>query len=293
MGFRKQPNRWQCGPYALMHALIMLGVLVDESEVSELTGTDSSGTDEVQLSRAARKLNCRLGSVRRHDPDEARRILLRYLRRGIPCLICVHRWSHWVTVVKEERGKFILLDSEDKSVLTIVNWSELARSWVYRRRRSEIDDDTPPPVYDMHPLLPKFRVRLRARFSVARARFLRRPENRDLAYLWDEYLEDLLVLCKPASKLDTDVVSFREFARRHGEMILEEVSFWHGSIDRQQGEKVMRNMRFVASTHGLVIPAVGKRRTIVGLSVLLTLWAGGRYGVRPIYEARGGSRNNG
>jgi len=27
MGFSPQPNRWQCGPFALKHALVMLGIL--------------------------------------------------------------------------------------------------------------------------------------------------------------------------------------------------------------------------------------------------------------------------
>jgi Peptidase C39 family len=283
MGFRKQPNRWQCGPYALMHALIIMGVLVDEKELSQLTGTDASGTDEAQLGRAARRLGCRLGSVRRHTPDEARRVLVRYLRRGIPCLICVYNWNHWVTVVKEERGKFILLDSEDGSVLTIVSWGELARNWVYHRRKKEIDDASPADVYDIHPLTPRFRVRSRARFSVARARFLRRPENRELAYRWDEYLSDLLVLCRPATKQESDAISFREFARRYGEMIVDQVTFWHGGVGRSQASRVLQNMRFVATTHGLVIPRGEVRRAIAGLTAIMTLWAGGRYGVLPVY----------
>jgi hypothetical protein len=286
MGFRTQPKKWQCGPYALMHALIILGVLVDEKEVLYLTETDSTGTDEMQLGRAARKLGCRLGAIRRYDPDKARKVLIRHLKRGIPCLICVHGWEHWVTAVKEERGKFILLDSEDDPVLSIVTWKELARSWVYRRRKSEIDDSKPATVYDLHPLLPEFRVRVRARFSMARARLLRRPENQDLAYRWDEYLSDLLVLCRPATKLDADVISFREFARRYGEMVLDQVAYWHGAISRPQAAKVLRNMRFVATTHGLVIPYSEVRRAIAGLTAILTLWASGKYGVSLIYGAR-------
>ena len=33
MGFSTQPNRWQCGPFALKHALIMLGILADERAI--------------------------------------------------------------------------------------------------------------------------------------------------------------------------------------------------------------------------------------------------------------------
>jgi len=285
MGFNTQPNLWQCGPYALMHALISLGVLVNEKEISRLAGTDASGTDEFQLARAAKEFSCRLRTVRYSDPDHARRALVRQLRRGIPCLLCIHQWRHWVAVVKEERGRFILLDSGKRAVLTIVSSEELSRLWVYHQK-DEARRNGNGAVYDLHPLVPRFRARVRARFSISRARFLRRPENRELARRWDEYLEDLLVLCRPAAKLDADVISLGEFLRRHGGMIVDQVAFWHGAIARAQAEKVLRNMRFVAATHGLVIPPSDVERVIAGLTAILTLWAGGKYGVSRFYEAR-------
>jgi hypothetical protein len=102
------------------------------------------------------------------------------VRRGIPCLLCIHEWRHWVAVVKEERGRFILLDSEERAVLTIVSSEELSRLWAYHPR-DEARRNGNGTVYDLHPLVPRFRVRLRGRFSISRARFLRRPENRELA----------------------------------------------------------------------------------------------------------------
>jgi len=285
MGFSTQSNLWQCGPYALMHALISLGVLVNEKEISRLAGTDASGTDELELARAAKEFGCKLRTVRHSDPDRARRALVRQLRRGIPCLLCIHQWRHWVAVVKEERGRFILLDSEEKAVLTIVSSEELSRLWGYHQK-DEVSRNGNGSLYDLHPLVPRFRVRLRARFSISRARFLRRPENRGLARQWDKYLEDLLVLCRPANRLAVDVISLGEFLRRHGGMIVDQVAFWHGSIARAQAEKVLRNMRFVAATHGLVIPPNDVERVIAGLTAILTLWAGGKFGVSPIYEAR-------
>ncbi len=285
MGFDTQPNLWQCGPYALMHALISLGVLVSAKEISRIAGTDASGTDEFQLAKAAKEFNCRLRTMRYSDPDRARRALVRQLRRGIPCLLCIHQWRHWVAVVKEERGRFILLDSEERAVLTIVTYEELSRLWVYRQK-DEVRKNGEDTLYDLHPLVPRFRVLLRGRFSISRARFLRRPENRELARRWEEYLEDLLVLCTPASRTDADVISLGEFLRRHGGMIIDQVAFWHGAIARAQAEKVLRNMRFVAATHGLVIPADDVAHVIAGLTAILTLWAGGKYGVSRFYEAR-------
>jgi hypothetical protein len=285
MGFRKQHNLWQCGPYALKHALIMLGILVDDRQISKVAHTDPSGTDEKDLARAARKFGCELHEVRIEDPTDAQRELTEFLDRGNPCLICVHRWMHWVVIVRKQGGRFILLDSEDAAVLTIVSWTRLRDLWAYEpsaRSRSS----RPAALYDLYPLVPQFRVHLRAKFSIARARFLRRSENRELAQQWDEYLEDLLQVCTPRTPLSENVISLGEFLRRHGEMIVNQIAYWHGSIERNAAEKVLRNLRFVADTHGLVVHRDDEKRAIAGLTAVLTLWAGSKYGVGPVYQAR-------
>jgi hypothetical protein len=285
MGFRTQPNLWQCGPYALKHALIMLGILVSERRLSKIAGTDTSGTDEKELARAAREFGCRLHEVRTKDAREARRELIESLARGNPCLICAYQWRHWVVIVRKEGGRFILLDSGDAAVLTIVTWKELRNMWAYQppaRNRGVRGEK----MYDLYPLVPQFRVQLRAKFSIARARFLRRPENRELAEQWDEYLEDLLQVCKPRTPLSEHVISLGEFLRRHGEMIVDEIAYWHGGVERNAAEKVLQNLRFVADTHGLVVHRDDEKRAIAGLAAVLSLWAGSRYGLGPVYQAR-------
>lgn len=284
MGFDPQPNLWQCGPFALKHALVSLGILADEQEITSRSGAArASGTDEHQLARAARKFECDLLLVRRHDARAARQELVAALKAGTPCLVCVHGWSHWVTVVKEEQRKIILLDSRDEAVLTIVPWSRFEKMWVYRQRDGA-DPTVTGSVYDFHPLVPRFRVRVRAEFSVARARFLRRPENRQFARHWDLYLEDLLVICRPRTPLSSHVISLGEFLRRHGDMIVEQVSFWHGGIERRGARRILHHMHFVGDTYGLVIHEGDEKRAIAGITSILTLWAGGRYGVSPVYQ---------
>lgn len=290
MGFDTQPNFWQCGPYALKHALIMVGVLVDERKITKAAGSDGGGTDERRLARAARRYGCRMLEFRMKNSADARRELTRFLRNGDPCLICVHEWKHWVAVVKEERGKFILLDSEDAAVLTIVGWDELRTMWGYSLS-DEQEPDQAECLYDLYPLAPRFRVQLRAKFSLARARFLRRPENRGLAQKWDEYLQDLLQVCKPRTPLSENVISLGEFLRRHEGMIVNQIAYWHGKIEPKAIRKVLRSMRFVADTYGLVVHRDDEKRAIAGMTALLALWAGSRYGVGPVYDSRRNSRN--
>lgn len=286
MGIYPQPNLWQCGPFALKHALVTLGIFAEEDEITSIAGTRWwEGTDEIQLSRAARQFGCTLMMFRRFTTASAKRELISYLRKGIPVLLCVYDWSHWITVVKESKGKFIALDSKDKSVLTILSWRELNARWVFK----EVDDMDKTAIhmkYDFHPVVPRSRVHVRARFSLRIAKLLRRPENKTLSHYWDEYLADLVDLCKPRTALSENVISLGTFFRRHEAMILQEVAFWHGNVRKEEARKLLRHLHFVADTYGLVIHEEDEKRAIAGITALLTLWASHRYGVNRVYDSK-------
>jgi hypothetical protein len=284
MGIYPQPNLWQCGPFALKHALLVHGILINEREISRLAGSHWwNGTDEVQLARVARRYGSRLEMVRKLDADLARRELVGYLRRGVPALLCVYEWTHWVTAVKEEKGQFILLDSRNPAVVTIATWPQLRAMWVYHEP-DEYDADTVHTFYDLHPVIPRGRVTTRARFSLARARYLRRKANRTFARLWDVYVNDLLAICKPRTPRSTKVLSMGEFFRRHETMLLDQVDYWHGGVERSAARRVLHHLHFVADTYGLVIQVEAEKRAIAGISVLLGLWAAGEYGVNGLYR---------
>lgn len=284
MGFYPQPNLWQCGPFALKHALVMLGIPADENALATIAGTRWwAGTDEFQLAKAARRFNCDLTLIRRYDPEVARRELISYLRRGIPVLLCVQEWSHWVTAVKMEHGKFILLDSRKKSVLTIHTWRELKKEWTFHER-DDRDKTAVQTILDFHPVVPRFRVITKAKFSLARAKFLLKPSNRGFSRLWNEYLADLLNICRPRTPQRSNFISLGEFLRRHGEMIVDQVDLWHGWIERPQARRILHRLRFMADTYGLVLPSQDEKRGIAGITAILTLWAASEYGVLPVYK---------
>ncbi|MBI3006224.1 MAG: hypothetical protein HYY49_12535 [Ignavibacteriales bacterium] len=286
MGLYPQPNHWQCGPFALKHALVSLGIFADEKSITKIAGSNWwHGTNEIQLGKAARRFECKMLMIRRHDAEQARKELSDNLRRGIPTLLCVDQWGHWVTAVKVEQGKFIVLDSADKAVLTIATWNQLKKWWVYKER-DELDRSFTRTIYDFHPIVPKFRLQTKARFSIARARYLLRKENRALALLWDEYISDLLTLCKPRTALSEKVFSLGEFFRRHESMILDQVTYWHGGMKRQQARKILDHMHFIADTYGLIIHVEDEKRVIAGITAILSLWAAGRFGANRVYETQ-------
>ena len=282
MGLYRQPNDWTCGPFALKHALVALGRLADEQTISAVAHPHWwAGTDEVKLARAARHFDCELPMIRRTESDRARGALIRYVSQRVPVLLCVDDWGHWITVVRHEQSRFVLLDSRHEPVVNVVTWPQLRSRWQYTD--DETDTDLPRTLFDLHPVKPRFRVSIKAQFSVERAQFLRRPENADLAAHWDDYLGDLLEICRPRSARAVGDLSMGEFLRRHQETLVQRLLYWHGGIERDRVYRLLRNFRFVAETYALVIPASGARRALVDLSILLGLWAASARGVGDMY----------
>ncbi len=284
MGLYPQPNKWTCGPFALKHALIMLGTFADETRIARIAGTHWwSGTDEIKLAKAARKLDCEMKLIRRREPLLARKVLLSNLRKNRPCILCVDQWNHWITVVygqRETNGRFVIIDSKTAPVMNILTWPQLKKRWAYYD--ADLYDDS-RPIFDLHPIIPNFRVPIKAKFSIHRAKYLRRPENSDFAENWDDYVGDLLTICKPRTARSREVISMGEFLRRHEEMLVALVTYWHGEVTKQEIRKILDNMQFVVDTYGLVIPVENEKKAIASIAILLALWASSIYGTGEFY----------
>ncbi len=283
MGLYPQPNKWQCGPFALKHALIMLGTIVDENRVSRIAGTNWwVGTDEVKLARAANAYDCEMKCIRRKSALRAKRELLAALKKGHPALLCVDQWNHWITVVGAERDKFITIDSRGAPVVCIDTWKALKKRWAFR----QVDQDDPgltEYIYDLHPVVPKFRAKTKAHFSLKRARYLRRPENREFATFWDEYFTDLSHICTPRTPRSEHVFPMGELLRRHGSMIQSQIIFWHGTVKPAQVTKILNNLKFVADTYDLVVRKEDEKKAIAAITANLALWAASKFGVDNVY----------
>jgi hypothetical protein len=190
-------------------------------------------------------------------------------------LVCVDAWEHWITIVHHSRGRFVALDSEADPVVIVLEWEKLRDRWTYHHAPTKATDGS-VQLFDMFPVRPKHPRNgrnVRARFAVSRAHGLRRPENRDLASCWDEYLEDLLEICRPRSPNHVDAITLGELVRRHRDILVTRVTYWHGEIPPAALRRVLRNVRFVADTYGMVVPAGSQRRALADLAMLLTLWS--------------------
>lgn len=274
MGFYPQTNKWQCGPFALKHAMAILGRFVDEKELTRKAKSTRYGTDEKMLNRAAKTYEITLREIRKFDDDNAYAALTTYLSKKLPCLLCINQWGHWVTVVSHDprSDKFVVIDSEKDPVVRIPSWTELKRRWVFNEHTKEGQHNQ---YYDFYPIKPNFRVQTKANFSIERARVLRRKGNAMFVKHFDEYVTDMVDIARPSSARlpKASSITMAEFLRRHRKMLIETVSYRHGTVSIAQLRKILNNMQFVAETYGLVVRQDEEKRTIAALAAVLMIWA--------------------
>jgi hypothetical protein len=65
------------------------------------------------------------------------------------------------------------------------------------------------------------------------------------------------------------------------------VVYWHGDVNRDEVSRVLRDLRFVSETYGLVIPASMSRRALADLAILVSIWACAHRGVDGMFGSPG------
>lgn len=276
MSFYPQPFKYQCGPFALKYALVMLGKFESENFISKKAGSNWwYGTDEIGLEKAAKHFNCKMKYFRRETGPDAIKALTQHLRKGYPCILSVDDWGHWITVVNWQQGKFVVVDSSLDRVITINSANQIARRWKYIENSFRS--------YDGYALIPNFKVLTKAKLTIAKARYVMNKRNRDLARNWDTYFNDLTAICRPMTSLSVYTISFAEFLRRHEKMLVEQVAYWHGSPNYNELKKILNSMKFVAEVYNLVIYEEDRKKALVDLSSLLMMYTCGKYGMHKIF----------
>jgi hypothetical protein len=236
--------------------LLALGVFAREDELARAAGsTEHLGTDERGLRRAARLHGVELRLVRETGRQPARAVLETWLDRGVPVLLCIDQWEHWVTAVGADGEHVLVFDSKYDAPLRAEAWTDLLDRLVCRRRR--LGGLWIRSLYDLHPIVAGSAPRLRLALSPDRARVLAHPEHIMLASRWDEYARALAPLAFSAGvqlELGPDL---EPFIRAHRTAIVERAV---GRSDAGAAEitlRVVDGLAFVAGMYrALLAPVV-------------------------------------
>ena len=268
MAIYGQPNRWQCGPFALKHALLAVGRFAHEDDLARLAGSsETSGTDEKGLTRAARAHGCDLGLVRYHDPAAARQALSETLSAGMPALLCLDQWEHWVAAVSVQGDRFVVFDSHFQQPLRIESWPALSDRLVYReerrfRRRT---------LYDIHPLTPRRPHRVRFWLTPRRVEQLKETGHGILERDWDELARRVLGLGVPAAAQLELGTPLAEWIAAHRAMIVEEAAQFAILPDLAELGRTLDEIGFVATLYGVLLrpedePFAGRRLAVMAVA---------------------------
>jgi len=282
MAIYGQPNRWQCGPFALKHALLALGRFAHEDELARLAGSSElSGTDEKGLTRAARVLGCDLGFVRHKHADAAREALTETLSRGVPTLLCLDQWEHWVTAVSVQGDRFVVFDSHFEQPLRIESWPALKERLVYReqrrfRRRT---------LYDFHPLTPRRPHGVRFWLTPRRAEELKGSKHGLLERDWDELARRVLALGVPAGLQLELGTPLADWIAAHRGQILEEAAQFSLLPDLAALGRALDEIGFVATLYGVLLRPEDERHAARRLAVMAVARAA-RVAERKAWSAR-------
>ncbi len=98
----RQDNAWQCGPSALLMALSILGVKVNESFLASAAGTSVNGiTSAVSMTNKTLKTNIKTRTAKKIPLAT----LASYIKSKIPVMVRLRSWirpnggQHWVTIL--------------------------------------------------------------------------------------------------------------------------------------------------------------------------------------------------
>ena len=198
--------------------------------------------------------------------EDARIDLTTYLARGIPVLLCIEQWDHWVTAVHEDDGLFVLFDSRHPAVVRVIPWELLRTLWVYHGRDPNARGFG---IFDLHPVVPRRGATWHASFTAGRTRALGEWENRSLTKRWGEYLNTLSDVAVPRSEpSDLFQLSPGAFFARHEEALLTHAAVSR-ALDRPAAREALHHLRFVADTYDMMFRADDERHAVTAIAALL------------------------
>lgn len=129
----EQLTPYNCGPASIQNAIKALRKKApSQTKIAELCRTSEEGTDEEGIKRALVALGYEIDEWKSDDVQESMVWLVDSLCRGLPVVLCVDRWLHWVTAIGHIGDQFLVFDPARYPHLTVEHH---VRVWTRQRMK--------------------------------------------------------------------------------------------------------------------------------------------------------------
>lgn len=132
---RYQNSPFTCGAVALANALEACGTNVSQDKIARLAGTNSNGTTEKGIIKACQALYHYPYPFQLRKLNEALDKVDFFLYSNSPVIVCVEKWTHWVTVIGKLGDQYIVSDGADENYIKYLSSDKLLEWWEYPYKR--------------------------------------------------------------------------------------------------------------------------------------------------------------
>ena len=139
-----------CSAAAVQNALRARGHRVGQRRLARLISvSDEDGADETQIIHALHELGYGVDECATSDKQHARMWLANRIIVGLPVIVCVDNWGHWIAAIGISGSRVIIADSSNEALnksengVTAVHLDRFLRRWKAARKMAEKD----PPFY--------------------------------------------------------------------------------------------------------------------------------------------------
>ncbi len=271
-----------CGPCSLSTCLYILGIEADQRELAQAAGAPfrvfKHGIDEKMIRRAANTYGARskfLMELKKQNYDKFLRLILNHLEKGLPAILCVWDFSHWVAVIGylREIDKFIIVDPQNKKkVFNLFSSNHLIKICWNECKATDINE---PSQYFAILLsrkdnkLPKWKV------NKAWIRLCEKGSE-DTA---DNMANDLIEIAEratPGGRYNGKGYYMTQILEQYEELIIDTVDHWVGNhnIDKNDLRMFYEDYKVVAASTAIRLPKNTDNMALISqISTLLTIYA--------------------
>lgn len=130
-----QQKNHDCGPFAILNALLAIGKRTSLREIKRHTATTEDGTNEHGLQNCVERLGL-VATEFTASKTEAYQIVKDNVSVGRPVILCVEAYRHWVAAVGVIGNRIIVMDSWNSMAnkaecgINVCNKNQLLRWWL-------------------------------------------------------------------------------------------------------------------------------------------------------------------